>query len=38
MVLIMYCFVIGMIVVSAINAALWMVAHRLLHQGYRIKA
>ncbi|MGI9498405.1 MAG: ABC transporter permease [Geminicoccaceae bacterium] len=28
----------GMLVVTTINAALWMVAHRLLHQGYRIKA
>ncbi|MGI9485507.1 MAG: ABC transporter permease [Geminicoccaceae bacterium] len=29
---------IGMLVVSAINAALWMISLRLLHQGYRIKA
>ena len=30
--------VVGMLVVSAINAALWMLSHRLLHRGYRIKA
>ena len=29
---------IGMLVVTAINAALWMLAHRLLDKGYRIKA
>ena len=30
--------VIGMLVVTAINSALWMLAYRLLDQGYRIKA
>lgn len=28
----------GILVVSAINAILWILAHRLLHLGYRIKA
>ena len=29
---------VGMLVVTMINAALWFLAHRLLKQGYRIKA
>ncbi len=29
---------VGMLVISVINAALWILAHRLLHRGYRIKA
>lgn len=29
---------VGMLVVTAINAALWMVAYHLLHRGFRIKA
>jgi len=28
----------GMLVVTAINIALWLLSHRLLYQGYRIKA
>lgn len=29
---------VGMLLVTLINAVLWVVAHRLLHRGYRIKA